>query len=101
MVVLMRLLAVSDAFIVARMVTLLVVSFTLLVVIISERLRRGELVQKAVKAETQTIETELAKACDALETCREYAKVQSAELLKRNQKILRLESKHGGSLESI
>ena len=91
----------SDAFITGRLISLLIVIGTLVMTILSERLRREELVKKAVKAETQTIETELAKACEALETCREYAKVQTTELLKRNQKILRLESKLGGSLESL
>ena len=91
----------QDTFIIVRMTMFIAFIFTLLVVILNERLRREELVKKAVKAETQTIETELAKACEALETCREYAKVQTTELLKRNQKILRLESKLGGSLESL
>ena len=90
-----------NTFIIIRMTILIVCIITLLFVVLNERLRRAELVKQSVKSETKTIETELAKACEALETCREYALIQSAELLKRNQKILRLESKLGGSLESL
>ena len=67
-----------------------VVGLTMLSVIISERLRRQELIATGVQSQTQTLQGELEKAHQALSAVEGMASLQAKELVSRNEKIAKL-----------
>ena len=64
-----------------------VVSLTILIVLLSERLHRKALVAQAVKDETTTLESELQKAKDSLESIKRLTIQQEREIVKLKSRL--------------